>query len=354
MSIDDYRQFSNLSTIPLTMMQPSDLLIKKIFPETAKYVVEKAIVLAQSITNYFDGRGIAGDGLFDPAKQVFKKLGSATSEHAAIVIENGNIAEAIEHGVITDTLKSRSHERYIVYRCHNPDLRKAVVAVATALATKRHGTIGGSYSLSGAIKSSVRDPQFQSNSLWNNMTSTPTAKYLDDILDYCQGVSNVRPDMFCSEFTVACYEAASVAVFGKTAFGSSPRAMSPIELENVINHRPDLMQLVGRFESPIDIVFEALKEGVEEYANSLTGALSFFRRPSTESLQALSVLKSLVAMGPTDYLFSAAEHYACVVSKVPYDASYRLDLITHPLKRDSKFFEILQTKLKGTTFFYTS
>jgi len=105
------------------------------------------------------------------------------------------------------------------------------------------------------------------------------------------------------------------------------------------------MQLVGRFESPIDIVFEAVQEAVEEYASSLQGALSFFRRPSTDSLQALSVLKSLLAMGPTDYLFSAAEHYACMVSKVPYDPSCRMDLITHPLKRDSTFFRILQTKL---------
>jgi len=98
------------------------------------------------------------------------------------------------------------------------------------------------------------------------------------------------------------------------------------------------MQLVGRFESPIDIVFEAVQEAVEEYASSLQGALSFFRRPSTDSLQALSVLKSLLAMGPTDYLFSAAEHYACMVSKVPYDPSYRMDLITNPRK---KGFDIL-------------
>jgi len=353
MSIDNYQQFSSLPTIPFAMMQPSDLLIKKIFPETAKHVVEKVITGAQRLTKYDDVAKVS-TGLFShKEKFVFKNLGSATSEHAALVIDNGNMAEAVGEGVITATLQSRAHERYIVYRCRNPRLSKAVVAVATALATNRPGAKGGGYSLFGAAKSSFRDPQFQSNSLRNKLTSTPTEKFLNDILDYCHGVSNVRPNMFCSEFAVACYEAASVAVFGKTAFGSSPRAMSPMEMENLINHRSDVMHLVGRFESPIDIVFEAVKEGVEEYANTLQGALSFFRRPSTDSLQALSVLKSLLAMGPTDYLFSAAEHYAGMVSKVPYDPSCRMDLITHPLKRDSTFFRILETKLQQTGFFHS-
>ena len=352
MSIDNYQQFSSLATIPLGMMQPSDLLIKKIFPETVKHAIEKAITWAQHATKKDDVVKV-DNGFLSREKHIFKNLGSSTSEHAAIVIANGNMAEAVGEGVITATLQSRAHERYIVYRCRNPQLSKAVVAVATALATNRPGTMGGGYDLPGAAKSSFRDPQFQSNSLRNQLTSTPTEKFLNDILDYCHDVSNVRPNMFCSEFAVACYEAASVAAFGKTAFGSSPRAMSPMEMEYLINHRPDLMQLVGRFESPIDIVFEAVTEGVKEYADSLQGALSFFRRPSTDSLQALSVLKSLLAMGPTDYLFSAAEHYACVVSKVPYDPSCRMDLITHPLKRDSKFFGILQTKLKETNLFHS-
>lgn len=240
MSIDNYKQFSKLPIIPLVMMQPSDVLIKKIFPETAKHVIEKVITGAQRLTKYDDvvkvhnGLGSHKDTF------VFKNLGSSTSEHAALVIDNGNMAEAVGGGVITATLQSRADERYIVYRCRNPQLSKAVVAVATALATNRPGSKGGNYDLFGAAKSSFRDPQFQGNTLRNKLTSTPTAQFLNDILDYCHGVSSIRPDMFCSEFAVACYEAASVAIFGKTAFGSSPRAMSPMEMENVINHRPDV------------------------------------------------------------------------------------------------------------------
>ncbi len=350
--IDNYHQFSALPDVPFNQLQPADLLIKKIFPETAKHAVEKIITGAQRTLKADEVVKVDNGWFRKKEKIVFKNLGSSTSEHAALVIDHGNMAEAVGEGVIIATLQSRAHERYIVYRCNDPRLRAAVVHVATNLATNRPGSKGGKYSLFGAAISSFRDPHAQRNTLLNRVFSTPTEKFLRGVLAYVNGESNTRPNMFCSEFAVTAYEAAALMLDGKSAFGSSPRAMSPMEMENMLNYRPDLMQLVGHVESPIDIVYEAVKEATEGYGKSLKGFTGFFRRPSPESLQAMQVLTGLLEMGPTDYLFSTVEHYAGVVSKVPYDPSYRMHLITPALGRESRFGKLLREKLLPTNFFY--
>jgi hypothetical protein len=51
------------------------------------------------------------------------------------------------------------------------------------------------------------------------------------VIDYVHGVRNDRPNLFCSQFAVTCYEADSLAAFGRTAMGTNPRAILPMEVE---------------------------------------------------------------------------------------------------------------------------
>jgi hypothetical protein len=112
--------------------------------------------------------------------------------------------------------------------------------------------------------------------------------------------------MFCSEFVIICYEAASLNLYDETLFGTNPRGMSPMEMENIINSRPDKMMLVGRIENPIDIVFKAVKDGIEEYKKTLRGG--FFRRPSRESVDAFFILRGFLDVGPTVAIIFVAAH----------------------------------------------
>lgn len=349
MAINTYQEFLALPHLYHNQLQTGDILLKKIFPETVKHAVEKIITGGQKIMQSPEQVKVS-QGLFHrKEKWVFENKGSPTSEHAAIIISPNRMAEAVGEGVIQAFTLNRSHERYIAYRCNDLVLRDAAVFVATGLSTARAGSKGGKYNLGGAAASLFRNPNFQQNTWINRRISTPTEKYLNDIIDYVYGVSNIRPNMFCSEFAVTCYEAGSLAAFGRTAFGSNPRAVSPLELENLLNYRLNLFQLVGHVEAPADPLFEILLGAVEEYDKSLK---KLFRRPSPESLQALEVFRNLLDLGPSDYLFFAVEHYLGVVSKVPYDPDCRMSGLTAPLKKDSTFFKIMQKALMPTNLFY--
>jgi hypothetical protein len=349
MVVDNYAQFQTLGNLGIAGLVAGDLLLKKIFKETTKTGVEKVITGAQRTLKSPEKVKVSQGWFCRKEKILFENKGSSTSEHAAVVINNGMMAEAVGEGVIQATSKSRAHERYIVYRCSNLPLRDAAVRIAEGLSLNRVGSSGGKYSLGGAAISSFRNSNFQQSTWFNRRVTSPTEKFLNDVIDYVFGVTQRRPNMFCSEFAATCYEAGSLAAFGKTALGTSPRAMSPMELENALNYRPDLFTLIGRVEMPADILHEALTEAVTKYGKSLGG---MFRKPSPESLQALEVFRFLLEMGPTDYLFSAVEHYTSFVSKVPYDSSCAMDLITPPLKTDSTFYKLLREHLQHTALFH--
>jgi hypothetical protein len=352
MIIDNYEKFSGLPNIPLENLQPSDLLIKKVFPGSENGLIEKVITRMQRRYEKDEIVSFNGEDGWQEADVSF--LGSATSEHAALVINNGNMAEAIGGGVVAATLQSRAHEKYIVYRCleQRAGFNQEVVRIATAIAAGRTLyqplslvipipiPIMGGYSLDGAILSSFRSRYYQQGQ---------TEELLRHIIYFSEGRFGWAPNMFCSEFVIICYEVASLNLYGKTLFGTNPRGMSPMEMENIINSRPDKMMLVGRIENPIDIVFKAVKDGIEEYKKTLRGGV--FRRPSRESVDAFFILRGFLDVGPTVAIIFVAAHYARMETNLPYVRPAQIAQLTNPLKQNSTFFRILQTNLRRTRFF---
>jgi hypothetical protein len=358
MTIHTYEDFKELSIIPLANLQPSDILIKKVFPGMANGLVERLITRAQEITQEDEEIKFYTENGKESA--VYLNLGSSTSEHAALVIDNGNMAEAIGQGVVAASLQSRSHERYIVYRClHEQEtFKQEVVRIATAIAAGPRLTVQipiplpilfpiplnikvpvrGGYSLGGAMSSSFKNRYYQPRQ---------TEDLLDEVIKFSKGERSWAPNMFCSEFVIICYEAAAKNLYKKTLLGSNPRGMSPMEMENVINYATNAgaFELVGRIENPIDIVVKAVRDGVEEYEKRL------FSRPSQESRQALRLLKELLEYGHSDAIVYAAAHFTSMVPRVRYQNPGQIPPIGLPLKQDSTFLRILQTNLRKTGLF---
>lgn len=226
----------------------------------------------------------------------------------------------------------------------------------------------GGYSLSGAAKSNMKSPYYQQDTLKNRIATTATERYLQRITDYCYNRQGTRPNVFCSEFVMACYEAGSYYYLSKTAFGTNPVAMSPLQMENILNYS-EKVEIVGRVESIDDILFYAVKEGINDYKKSLTGLQSRLglRRPSKNSLDALGVLEQLIgSMSASDAFFPVMEHYLDVkaihILKMPFKLSARgaeremfYDALpvqlTAPLERGSTFSEILKKHIRNTGLF---
>ena len=219
---DDYKRLRKVA-----QLQPGDLLLKKVFNQTLKGLTEWVITKGQKL---FSGdKEIKVGSFFSREKFRIAYLGHSSSEHAAVVIAPNEIAEAVGIGVITVSIQGRRNERYCVYRCSNHQLTDAAVEIAKGLSHAYHNvvtgsqdrvTTGGGYSIKGAIQSNFRNQTFQHDS---------TNQYLNDIIDYVNGVRSDRPTMFCSEFAMACYEAVGP---DNLKFLSTPR---PVQNWKVMN-----------------------------------------------------------------------------------------------------------------------
>lgn len=304
MAVATYRQYQGLARVD--SLQAGDILIKKVFPETAKNAVEKGITLGQRLFQKDEVIKISTGGVFSRSeKHSFPMLGSNTSEHAAIAIAPDVLAEAVGEGVITASIWGRMEERYIVYRCPVNEVRLAAINIATGLSNAYRNTVtgqsrsttGGAYSLGGAIKSNFRATTFNQHG---------TNDYLQHIIDFVHGLRPDRPDMFCSEFAMACYEAGSVAARGKTAFGTNPKAMSPMQMEAVLNARPDMVKLLGKFDSENNPLYHGVETALNEYKKGLSG---FFRNQSDASKAAFTALSELLLIGNMEYLYAAILAY---------------------------------------------
>lgn len=293
--INTYQKYQALT---LATLEPGDILLKKVFPETRKGAVEWGITQGQRMFSS-NKQG----GIFSREKFKVAFNGSNWTEHAAVAIAPGELAEAVGNGVITASVESRKHERYCVYRCSNADLRDSALMIAKGLSHVYHNVItgakdrvttGGKYSIGGALTSNMRGRLFQQGG---------TETYLMEIIDYVMGVRQNRPNMFCSEFAAAVYEAGSLATFGKTAFGLNPRAMSPMVLEDGLNNRPDIMWLVGKYDSENDPLFTAVCKGLEHYEKK------WHFKKSKASTSAKEVLHNLLLIGDNEYLLAALEAY---------------------------------------------
>lgn len=308
MVIGNYEQYRALARV--NDLEAGDLLIKKVFPETRNTAVEWVITTGQRL---FSGdRTIKAGSFFSREKFRVTYNGSHTSEHAAVAISGQEIAEAVGEGVITASLRGRREERYVVYRCLKPEVARAAVMIARGLSNAYHNVVtassavrttsGGHYSLGGAFVSSLRKPTFQSGT---------TNTYLTWVVDYVHGLRNDRPNLFCSEFAMTCYEAGSLAAFGRTAMGTNPRAMSPMQMEDTINGRPDLFRLAGKYDSEDDGLYSAIEHGLKAY-----GKRWHFNQ-SSASGKAVKALSNLMLIGDNEYLLAAVSAYLNAPVLVP-------------------------------------
>jgi hypothetical protein len=297
MVVHSYSQYKTLPRVQA--LEPGDVMLKKAFSEIRKGAIEWVITTGQRL--FEGGEKFKTGGFFSREKFRVAYLGSHTSEHAAVALSADEIAEAVGEGVTTASVQGRRHERYIIYRCRQPRLRDAAVKIAKGLSDAYHFTIahtgngtrqttGGQYSAVGAFTSLLRGTTFQGES---------THQFLTHVVDYVFGLRRDRPNLFCSQFAATVYEAGALAEFGKTAFGSNPQAMSPMELENILNGRGELFTLVGKYDSEQDELFSAIERGMKTYGDR------WHFNQSAQSKNAFKILHNLMEIGDNDYLLAA-------------------------------------------------
>jgi hypothetical protein len=338
MAVQNYAQYRNLPRV--LALQGGDVLLKKVFPETRKSKVEWIITTGQKL---FEGPAtVKVGGILSREKFEVAYNGSHTSEHAAVAISPDDLAEAVGEGVITASVRGRRHERYVVYRCTDPRLRDAALNIAKGLSDAYHNTVtgqpgvrntsGGQYSAVGAFTSLVRPTTFQ---------GTSTNDFLTHIVDYVYGLRNDRPNLFCSQFAVSCYEAGSLAAFGRTAFGSDPKSMSPMELENILNGRLDIFNLIGKYDAEDDALFAGVEQGLRTYR-----ARWHFNQ-SKQSKSAVEILENLLEVGDNDYLIAAVAALLGAQPAQPVALVCRIPPEGR-LKNDSQLYADLTSALRPT------
>lgn len=224
-------QFNELASLP--HLQEGDILIKKIFPGTGG-TVEKAIVSGQGL--FQKDEEIHSKGATELGRHKFPLMGSKTSEHAAIAVAKDRIAEADGNGVQAKDLGNVDKgTQYLIFRPRNADIAREIRSVASALAEGGDRKI--KYSTWGAIASSFR-------SAVNNAQAEVEVQ---SGLRHATGVSGDKRSMFCSEFAAMCVEVASLKQHDKMALGVNPQAVSPMVLEHLLNQRPDLFTVAGKY-----------------------------------------------------------------------------------------------------------
>ena len=223
----------------LDELKPGDILVKKIFEGTQAGAVEKAIVAVQG--RFERDQVIQSEGPTELGVHRFPLLGSKSSEHAAIAVGDGQIAEADGSGVRQKGIQQVSvGTKYVVYRPKDIESAQAIGEMASELARVPEGQ-RIKYGLWGAIASSFRQAVNQNRA---------AADRVESGLRYSEGDRTNRMNLFCSEFAAMSIEMASMKTQGKMALGVNPRAVSPMVLEDLLNQRPDLFVLAGSYQAP--------------------------------------------------------------------------------------------------------
>ena len=231
--IDQFEALNKLNDL-----KPGDILVKKIFEGTQAGVVEKAIVAVQG--RFESDQVIQSEGPTELGEHRFPLLGSKSSEHAAIVVGDGQIAEADGSGVRQKGIHEVSNgTRYVVYRPRNTERAKAIGDMASELARVPEGQ-RIKYGLWGAIASSFRQAINRNRA---------AADRVESGLRYADGDRANGMNLFCSEFAAMSIEMASMKNQGRMALGVNPRAVSPMVLEDLLNQRPDLFVLAGSYQT---------------------------------------------------------------------------------------------------------
>jgi hypothetical protein len=226
MLVDSIEKFNMLakidkSNLKKSGLQAGDVMVKKVFEVAKGSAVEKAIIAGQKVFGKGDG--------------------SSKSEHLAMMLTPTAVVESEGDGVVCGEITKGDHAktRYIVFRCRDSKVRdQAVLFGYQFMGFKREeakpGAIkAGSYSISAAIKS-----VFKEQPLLEKTNDVKNATLCYDFMQFCDGKSNVRPDMFCSMFVAVVYESAAARLqnpkmfMGVNTAGMSPRAYEGMLLKN--------------------------------------------------------------------------------------------------------------------------
>lgn len=343
--IDTYEDFLNLPNVLHAALLPGDILLKKVFPETAKNIIEKTIVTAQKHYKEKEMRAATA------SHRTFDNFGSPTSEHAAIVVDGGAIAEADGAGVKQHFLANRRDERYVLYRCNDTGLVGHALFVALGLTGRPQKIVknkpkrdDAKYDYLGAAKSSAKP----------RAANDATARYLNEIIE-CVNNRTIRPGrFFCSGFVMACYEAAATFYLEERLFGVDPRAMSPMRMEEELV-RNTRFNLIGRVQCDLDLLVAAVEKSIADYDKTLK-PMRFWRNQSEESRRVLDVLKHIcLEKTQLEDLFPIIEVCMSYRARRPYDSGFdREDWRGNVpvLNPDSTLFRKLAAQLNKTGLFY--
>jgi hypothetical protein len=216
--------------------------------------------------------------------------GHSSAEHAAVCIGPLFVAEAVEAGVVANSLVTadRGHTKYLVYRHVQPDIGELAAKIAESVARGRNQlvynratrTTGGGYSLAGAansLRSGLGNlPVTARPETWPNYVLN-LARYFTD------GEYFSRDWAFCSMFVCGCFEAAALLEqHVEWALRVDPSKVSPKEYEHRLQSHP-FYRRVGRYIYQEDIeddgrrlrLFEKIKQAVEDYHATHRGGGTF-------------------------------------------------------------------------------
>lgn len=181
-----------------------------------------------------------------------KFLGHHSSEHAGIALDSKRIGEAVGEGLKRNDTTSEGlrSTKYVVYEPKDPKLKMKMMEIGQKLTEKDPSEGDGQYKLMGT-KEEGRFKQGAIGSLWSkpriNAQETGWGT-VEKAKAYLAGKSDVRPDVFCSEFAAICLELAHQELYGTSATGADPNGVSPMHLEDIVHSRPDLFEMKGRYE----------------------------------------------------------------------------------------------------------
>ena len=179
-------------------------------------------------------------------------LGHHSSEHAGIALDSKRIGEAVGEGLKRNdtTSEGLSSTKYVVYEPKDPELKMKMMEIGQKLTEKDPSKGDGGYKLTGSMKEGVLK-EGAVGSLWSkpriNAQETGWGT-VEKARAYLDGKSEVRPDVFCSEFAAICLELAHQELHGTSATGADPNGVSPMHLEDIMHSRPDLFELKGKYE----------------------------------------------------------------------------------------------------------
>jgi len=220
-------------------LMPGDVMMKQIyhFEMTGAFITAgQAVGKAIRLTTF---KGFTSDTM---------------NEHAAVMIDQTNMVESIGPGVTMGAANSGIHQAtpYVVFRCNNRELAQEAADLAKGFmgygkrfnTDRKAGMIDpGKYNLAAGTKA-IFNP-------FGKRNGAAAAPVTDQMRDFISGRSNVRPNMYCTQFVSAIYVLAADfnALPSRTrdaALNIDPGKMIPIVYADCLQ-KSNLFFIAGRY-----------------------------------------------------------------------------------------------------------